>query len=59
LFGNKVTLKINVNNIFWTNRARATAVFTGYVELFDVGRETRAATPSFAYKFGKKFGSGL
>ncbi len=53
LFNNKATLKLNINDIFWTNRARATAVFTGYVESFDVRRETRVATIAFTYKFGK------
>ncbi len=53
LLNNRATVKLSVNDIFYTNRSRATTVFNGYVESYDVRRETRVATVSFVYKFGK------
>ncbi|MES2591897.1 MAG: outer membrane beta-barrel family protein [Bacteroidota bacterium] len=49
---NRAILKLNVNDIFHTNNARATTRFTGYVESYDVRRDTRVAFLSFTYKFG-------
>jgi hypothetical protein len=53
LFNNKGTLKLNVNDIFFSNRIEADVAYTNYKEHFLVQRDTRVATLSFSYKFGK------
>jgi outer membrane receptor protein involved in Fe transport len=52
LYNNKIILKLNISDILFTNNSRATTVFTGYVESYDVRRDTRVAVISFVYKFG-------
>jgi len=52
LYTNKIILKLNISDIFFTNNSRATTVFTGYVESYDVRRDTRVVVISFVYKFG-------
>lgn len=52
-FNNKAIVKLNVNDIFYTNKVTASTQFTGYKETFHVTRDTRVATISFTYKFGK------
>lgn len=53
LWNNRATLKLNVNDIFYTNVVTATTKFTDYTETFHVERDSRVATISFTYKFGK------
>jgi hypothetical protein len=53
VFNNLGTIRLNVTDIFFTNGIRADVAFTDYTEYFDVQRETRVATLSFTYKFGK------
>lgn len=53
IFHNLGSVKLNVTDLFFTNRIRADVAFTNYTEYFDVKRETRVATLSMTYKFGK------
>lgn len=53
LFGGKGLVKLNISDIFFTNKIRASTAFVNYKESFIVTRETRVATLSFTYKFGK------
>lgn len=50
---NRGTIRLNITDIFFTNYTTANVKFTDYTEYFDVKRETRVATLSFTYKFGK------
>lgn len=54
LFNKQATLRLNIQDIFWTGYPRATSVYTGYREDFIAERETRVANISFTYHFGKK-----
>jgi hypothetical protein len=53
LFNKKATIKLNVQDIFFTGYPRATSTYTGYREDFVAERETRVANLSFIYRFGK------
>ena len=49
----KGTVRLNVTDIFWTNRPRATITYPGvYIERWHAYRESRVATLSFTYRFG-------
>lgn len=48
----KGTLRLNVQDLFWTSPPRATSVYNAYREDFIVNRETRQASISFSYRFG-------
>jgi len=50
----RATLRLNVQDLFWTGYPSATSVFTGYKESFTAERETRQVTVAFTYRFGKK-----
>jgi Outer membrane protein beta-barrel family len=52
LWHRKASLKINVNDIFFTNQTNAVTRLTGYGETFKQKRDTRVATITFNYKFG-------
>jgi hypothetical protein len=52
LFEKRATLKLNVNDIFYTNRSRALTTFNTYAENFSVKRDTRVAVVTFTYRFG-------
>lgn len=54
VFDNKGTIKLNVQDIFWTGPPRATSTYNGYVEDFVVQRETRQVSLTFSYRFGKR-----
>ena len=56
-FKNKSVLKLAINDIFYTNRSVATSTFDGYVEGFEVERDTRVAVLSYTYNFGNNNGS--
>ncbi|QHL87658.1 TonB-dependent receptor [Nibribacter ruber] len=49
----KASLKLNVSDVFYSNKTRATTELTGYAERFYQRRDTRVATLSFTYRFGK------
>ncbi|WP_447635506.1 TonB-dependent receptor domain-containing protein [Flavobacterium microcysteis] len=46
------SLKLAVNDVFYTNRTTADTEFTNYKEHFKVSRETRVAVLSYTYNFG-------
>jgi outer membrane receptor protein involved in Fe transport len=50
---NRGTLRVNVTDVFYTNVIPAHVTYTDYQEEFLVRRDTRVATVSFSYKFGK------
>ncbi|HVZ55209.1 MAG TPA: TonB-dependent receptor [Chitinophagaceae bacterium] len=52
-FQGKGTFRFSITDIFWTDRPRATITYTNYVEKWRAYRETRVATLSFTYRFGK------
>jgi hypothetical protein len=54
LFDKRATLRLNIQDIFWTGYPSATSIYTGYREDFIAERETRVANISFTYRFGKK-----
>lgn len=47
------TLKLAVNDVFWTNRTTADTTFDNYTEHFKVSRNSRIATLSYTYNFGQ------
>lgn len=49
----KCLLKMALTDVFFSNGIRANVAFTDYRESFVVRRDTRVATVSFTYKFGK------
>jgi outer membrane receptor protein involved in Fe transport len=53
LFDKKASLKLNVNDVFYTNGIDAFTLLTGYGERFLQTRDTRVGTLSFTYRFGK------
>lgn len=53
LLANRAVLKLNLSDLFYSNITTASTQFTDYTETFRVSRDTRVATVSFTYKFGK------
>ncbi|WP_118972227.1 TonB dependent receptor [Taibaiella koreensis] len=53
LLRKRATIKLNIQDIFFTGYPRATSVYTGYREDFVAERETRVANIAFIYRFGK------
>lgn len=53
----KGTLRLNFTDIFYTENIIADVAFRGYDEYFEVRRETRVGTISFAYRFGSMKGA--
>lgn len=51
-FKNNSSLKLVVNDVFYTNRTTADTEFTNYKEGFKVSRDTRVAILSYTYNFG-------
>lgn len=50
---NKGTIRFNITDIFWTGLPRAVVEFSNYIEHWHAQRETRVATLSFTYRFGR------
>jgi iron complex outermembrane recepter protein len=50
---NKGTIRFNITDIFWTQLPRAVVEFSNYIEHWHAQRETRVATLSFTYRFGR------
>lgn len=50
----RATLKFNFQDIFWSGYPSASSRYIGYTEYFIAQRETRVATISFTYRFGKR-----
>ncbi|RPD41717.1 TonB-dependent receptor domain-containing protein [Chitinophaga barathri] len=57
LWNKKASVKLSINDIFFTNRTDADTRLTGYGEHFIQYRDTRVATLTFTYKFGKMQGA--
>jgi hypothetical protein len=53
LWNNKATIKLNINDMLYTNQTTADVAFTDYREHFVVQRDSRVITIAFTYKFGK------
>ncbi|HTN44809.1 MAG TPA: outer membrane beta-barrel protein [Flavipsychrobacter sp.] len=51
-FSKTATLRVNVQDAFWTGYPRATSIYTGYREDFVAQRETRTVNVAFTYRFG-------
>ena len=49
---NKGVIKLNANDILYTSNFKGSAMFTGYVEHFNIQRDTRFVSISFSYHFG-------
>jgi len=49
----KASVKLNVSDAFFTNKVRGKTALTGYTENFYQRRDTRVATLSFTYRFGR------
>ncbi len=49
----KGTLKLNANDIFWTNTTRGTTTFNTFNQAVFVRRDTRYVGVSFTYSFGR------
>ncbi|MBC5991404.1 outer membrane beta-barrel family protein [Pontibacter cellulosilyticus] len=52
LWDKKATLKLNVSDIFYTNKIHGVTQMADYTETFDQRRDSRVATISFNYRFG-------
>ncbi len=52
LFNKQATIRVNVQDAFWTGYPRATSIYTGYREDFIAERETRTVNIAFTYRFG-------
>ncbi|HYE76357.1 MAG TPA: TonB dependent receptor [bacterium] len=48
------TFKLNVTDVFYTNRMRATSAYDNFVERFHQRRDSRVATLSFSYRLGNQ-----
>lgn len=46
------SVKLAVNDAFYTNRSTAETKFNNYIENFKVGRDTRTAVLTYTYNFG-------
>jgi len=53
LLNKRATIKINVQDLFFTGYPRATSEYTGYREDFIAERETRVVNIALTYRFGK------
>jgi len=49
----RATIKLNIQDLFFTGYPRATSDYTGYSEDFVAERETRVVNIAFTYRFGK------
>ncbi len=53
LWNKKGSVKLNFNDIFFTNQTRATSVYRNYHESFLVKRDTQYVMLTFTYNFGQ------
>lgn len=54
LWDKKASLKLNVSDVFFTNKTTGTTFTNTYTETFNQSRDSRVATLSFNYRFGKQ-----
>jgi len=52
ILNDKGTIKLNATDIFYKSNFNGTANFTGYVENFDIRRDSRFVSIAFSYRFG-------
>ncbi|WP_346320380.1 outer membrane beta-barrel family protein [Chitinophaga sp. YIM B06452] len=57
LWNKKASIKLSISDIFFTNWTDAVTRLTGYGEHFIQYRDSRVATLTFSYKFGKAQGA--
>lgn len=50
----RATVKMNITDIGWQANPSGTNTYNSYYEVFSVKRDSRVATLSFTYRFGKK-----
>jgi len=50
----QATIKLSITDIFWHGNPSGTNTYANYYESFVVKRDTRVATLSFIYRFGRK-----
>lgn len=55
-FERRVSVKLNVQDVFWTGYPKATSAYTGYREAFIAKRDTRVIQLAVTYHFGQKQG---
>lgn len=53
LLAKKASLKLSVSDVFYSTKIDAYTILTGYGEQFYQSRDSRVATLSFSYRFGK------
>jgi iron complex outermembrane receptor protein len=51
-FKGKGTFRLNMTDIFWTNRPKAVITYDNYIEKWHAYRESRVANFTFTYRFG-------
>ncbi|MDA9554913.1 TonB-dependent receptor family protein [Pelobium sp.] len=56
LLNKKASLKLNVNDIFYSEKFKGITSLSGYGERFFQSRDSRVGTLSFTYRFGKSNG---
>ncbi|HEY4651244.1 MAG TPA: TonB-dependent receptor [Pontibacter sp.] len=54
LWDKKASLKLNVSDLFYTNKTIGTSFTNTYTETFNQRRDSRVATLSFTYRFGQQ-----
>jgi hypothetical protein len=54
LWNRTATVKLSVNDLFWKQNPRGRNEFLNYYENFTVQRDSRVATLTFSYRFGKR-----
>ena len=54
LLDKRLTIRFNANDIFWHGNESGSSYFTNYTEVFTARHDTRQATISLTYRFGKK-----
>jgi hypothetical protein len=53
LWNKKASVKLNVSDMFYSQKVKGSTVLTGYQENFFQQRDARVATLNFTYRFGK------
>lgn len=54
ILNKQATIKLSITDIFWRSNPSGTNAYSNYYETFTVKRDTRVATLSFVYRFGRK-----
>jgi hypothetical protein len=54
LLNKQLTIRMNVNDIFWHGNESGSSYFTNYTEVFTALHDTRQATVALTWRFGRK-----